>query len=285
MPLPRNSSRTLLRESISLLPAYKSSPRSKPPLISSRFPMLHLRKSRRRSLLVLLIFLFLSTYFFFVRQSPLSPPLSRFDADALTIEQIVVQRQHTRNSEPTPSGPGIRRKHLAQNQRPLLHLDSTQELAAISSFLASLPQNVIPSFVDPSLPINPELVLDFDTRSSRAREEVNSMVEDVWTRNPVFLYCKLYSPLSRELKAILDTLRLAPAPTIIDIDIRDDFDVLRPIIHRLTSTTELPVLLIGGKSVGSMSDIRALHKSGELQKRITEAGAIINGAKRQKHKR
>lgn len=76
-------------------------------------------------------------------------------------------------------------------ERPQVQLNESQELAAVSSFLASLPQNVIPPFVDPSRPIDPQLVLDFDTRSPRAADGVQEIVEDVWTRNPVILFSKV----------------------------------------------------------------------------------------------
>ena len=78
---------------------------------------------------------------------------------------------------------------------------------------------------------------------------------------------------------------LKPAPTIIDIDVRDDADVLKPILARLTSSTELPILLVNGKPVGSIEDIRELVKSGELQEMIETAGAVINGAKAKKHRK
>ncbi len=38
---------------------------------------------------------------------------------------------------------------------PSIKLNAAQELAAVTSFLASLPQNIIPHTVDPSLPIDP----------------------------------------------------------------------------------------------------------------------------------
>lgn len=165
-----------------------------------------------------------------------------------------------------------------------LQLDQAQELAAVSSFLASLPQNVIPSSVDPTKPIDPHLVLDFDTRSPQAAEEVQSMVDDVWLRNPVMLYCRHWSIVSRELKSMLGGMNLSPPPTIFDVDLRDDAQVLGPLITRLT-TTELPVLLIGGKPVGSISDIRALKESGELQTMIAAAGAVVDGEEKRKRRR
>jgi hypothetical protein len=81
--------------------------------------------------------------------------------------------------------------HKKSHRKGHLRLDPQQELAAVSSFLASLPANVIPHFVDPKHPIDPQLVLDFDTTSLRALEEVKVMVEDVWSRNPVFLYARV----------------------------------------------------------------------------------------------
>ena len=75
--------------------------------------------------------------------------------------------------------------------RPQITLNATQELAAVSSFIASLPQNMIPATVDPSLPIDPQLVLDFDTRGPHAEEELKAVMDDVWARNPVMLYSKV----------------------------------------------------------------------------------------------
>lgn len=76
-------------------------------------------------------------------------------------------------------------------QHEQIKLSEVEELAALSGFLASLPQNVVPPHVDPSQPLDPQLILDFDTRGSRAQEEVISFTEDVWARNPVFLYAKV----------------------------------------------------------------------------------------------
>lgn len=193
-----------------------------------------------------------------------------------------------------------RGKGRHRQQYPALTLRPEQELAAICSFIASLPQNVIPPTVDPSEPIDPQLILDFDTRSPRAAEEVAVMVEDVWTRNPVFVFSKVgpsiclcywttpnirlqvYSPASRELKSMLQELRLHPAPTIVDIDMRDDVEVLKPALDRLTSMPEIPLLLIGGKVVGTMDEIQEMSKDGRLQKLLAEAGAVVNGQKKKK---
>lgn len=66
---------------------------------------------------------------------------------------------------------------------------------------------------------------------------------------------------------------------------RDDADVLKPVLSRLTGFDELPILLVGGKIVGSMDDIRDLAKDERLAQLVTEAGAVVNGAKRRKGKK
>lgn len=71
---------------------------------------------------------------------------------------------------------------------------------------------------------------------------------------------------------------------IIDVDTREDRDTLIPMLARLTSIPELPVLLIGGKVVGSAEEIRNLFENEELQKMITAAGSQIDGGKKKKNR-
>ncbi|KAF9010604.1 hypothetical protein BDQ17DRAFT_1346522 [Cyathus striatus] len=281
MPLPRISSRTPLHDST--LPSHHTdnSSSSFMPHVSNIMSALQPGKQRNRTVLFgLTILAFITTCIFFVHL-PFSssiairrPDLPSQDQLALALQSI----QHSRLKGGIHSSSSV-------TQRTQVQLDPSQELAAVSSFLASLPQNVIPLSVDPSKPVDPQLVLDFDTTGPRASEEVQNMVDDVWLRNPVFLYSKLYSPISREVKAILADMRLRPAPTIIDVDVRDDAEVLKPILSRLTSQLEFPILLIGGRPVGTVEQIRELVKSGELKKLVTEAGAVVNGARRKKHRK
>jgi hypothetical protein len=123
--------------------------------------------------------------------------------------------------------------------RPKINLDATQELAAVAAFIAALPQNTIPRSIDPTEPIDPQLVLDFDTRSPRATEEVNQIVEEVWSRYPVMLFTKvrhsspafchssytrprlqLHHGYSREIRSTFLNMNLRPSPAIFDVDQR-----------------------------------------------------------------
>jgi len=246
----------------------------------------HPRKHKHRTTFAaLFVLVCLTVYIFVVHTSSLSPPMALRHSDSPTANQLAVALETVQNSRVTPGTTEINNKHrVGKSHRlpPPLRLSPPHELAAITSFLVSLPRNVIPPTIDPTQPIDPQLVLDFDTRGFRAQEEVRAMVDDLWTRNPVLLYSKVYSPASRELKGILDNLNLNPAPTIIDVDIRDDAVVLLPVLKRLLPFPELPILLIGGKAVGSIEEVRTLEKNGELQTLITASGSIIDGAKKKK---
>jgi glutaredoxin-related protein len=260
------------------------------PLTPYLMAVFHPRKPKHRTAFVaLLVIICLSAYIFVVHASYLSPPMALRHSDSPAADLALETIQNSRVALTPGTAESSNKYKLGKSHRlnnaPPLRLSPSQELAAITSFLASLPRNVIPPAVDPTQPIDPQLVLDFDTRGYRAPEEVRAMVEDVWTRNPVFLYSKVYSPASRELKGILDNLNLKPAPTIMDVDVRDDSAVLLPILKRLLPFPELPILLIGGQAVGSIEQVRELEKDGELQKLITASGSIIDGAKRKKHKK
>jgi hypothetical protein len=142
------------------------------------------RKTRgRATLFALLMILFIPAYLFCLAQPTLTLTSIALRRNSIAIEPLAVAVNVPRN-------PPVSNKRYEVKQQ--FQLDSAQELAAVSSFLASLPQNVIPPSVDPSLPIDPQLVLDFDTRGPRAAEEVRAMIEDVWLRNPVILYSKVY---------------------------------------------------------------------------------------------
>lgn len=152
----------------------------------------HPRKSKHRTTLVALLALVcLTAYIFVMHASYLSPPIALRHSDSPAADQLALALETIQNSR-VPGFPNNNRLGKSRyNPLPPLRLDPSQELAAISSFLASLAQNVIPPTVDPLQPIDPQLVLDFDTRGHRAQEELRAMVDDAWTRNPVFLYSKV----------------------------------------------------------------------------------------------
>ena len=209
MTLPRIDSRSPLQASSSFSDHKLSSSSSASFLPAALLSALHPRKAKYRTTFVGLLFVvFLSTYIFLIHGTSLSPALSLRRADPPVANQLDVARESIQNSRVrpdaapvAPAAPVVHKHDVPAfhkgkgrhrlNQRPALKLNSEEELAAISFFIASLPQNVIPPTVDPAQPIDPQLVLDFDTRSSRAPDEVKHLVGEVWSRNPVFVYSKV----------------------------------------------------------------------------------------------
>lgn len=154
------------------------SPPSPMPLSAKVFPIRPPKFRRRATFLALVALVTFFLYLFL--HSPFPASTARKSGPSNVERVLETLKAHHQNLKPFPT-----------EHRKQVHLDAAQELAAVSSFLASLPHNIIPSYVDASLPIDPQLVMDFDTRGPRAEQEVRAMVADVWTRNPVFLYSKV----------------------------------------------------------------------------------------------
>jgi hypothetical protein len=69
---------------------------------------------------------------------------------------------------------------------------------------------------------------------------------------------------------------LLPSDKKNDFFFQADAHILKPLLTRLTSSPDLPILLTGGVPIGSIADVRELHQSGELRRRILGAGAMID---------
>jgi len=171
--------------------------------------------------------------------------------------------------------------------RPQITLTQEEELAALSSFIISLPdQNILPPSVDPSKSIDPQLIIDFDTRTDGAEAELKRLVAATWENYPVVMYTKP-SVVTRELRALVDSFNLRPTPIVIDVNERPDVDTLEPVLQRLTGVSSLPILLVDGIliDVSTSELVQELSESGTLKKLVSEAGAVINGGKRKKGRR
>ncbi|KAI5116693.1 hypothetical protein M0805_002855 [Coniferiporia weirii] len=212
-------------------------------------------------------------------------------------------------SHNTPSYPNA---NANGPERPSLTLTPRDELAALTAFMAALPWNALPAHVDARAPLDPELILDFDVRRNRDRAltQLAELRRDTWALNPVVIFGKSRHAPTRELRALLDSMHLTPAPTVFEIDTRVDEHIITPLLARLTSATDsssessessfvtefaLPILLVGGEPV-DVSDsplpeerggplrerdtVKALLEGGDLRRRVTAAGAVPSEKKR-----
>jgi hypothetical protein len=201
------------------------------------------RKPKHRTTsLALFGLIVVSFYIFFIARPSLDLAPIALRTDTRGHADARVQRIDDENSSPSPSRLfRLPPKVLNNVDRPQLKLDESQELAAVAAFVAALPQNTIPWSIDPSQPIDPQLVLDFDTRNPRAADEVKQIVEEVWSRYPVMLFTKvrhsfifrcrnsyaepryyfqLHHGSSREIRSMISNMNLRPSPPIFDVDQR-----------------------------------------------------------------
>lgn len=75
-----------------------------------------------------------------------------------------------------------------------LKLTLAEELGAVVAYLTSIGANArIPHSIDPLVPIDAELILGFNTRSSRASAEVSELVRETWEINPVVMFGEVRS--------------------------------------------------------------------------------------------
>lgn len=196
------------------LPSYSTPPTPTTPL-AHVVDVFRPRKNRfRATAIALLSLVALSSYIvFFAGPSLSTAPLA---LRRQPVDRPSAWQQFAMNYAAKYAGSAIdvseERKHVV--------LDPAQELAALTAFMAALPQNVLPTTVDPVQPLDPQLILDFDTRSPGASDEVAEVVHDAWYRNPVVLFTKSRSSVSRELKTYVDALNLKPAQTVFDVDER-----------------------------------------------------------------
>lgn len=77
----------------------------------------------------------------------------------------------------------------------------------------------------------------------------------------------------------------SPPPPLTPSRPTADEAVLTPLLYRLTTSTDLPILLIGGKPVGSIDKIRNFKATGQLRTMIAASGAVIDGGKKDKKRK
>ncbi|EIW83202.1 thioredoxin-like protein [Coniophora puteana RWD-64-598 SS2] len=94
---------------------------------------------------------------------------------------------------------------------------------------------------------------------------------------PLIVFSKTYCPYSRRAKALLASYNLSPAATIVEVDLRDDGDLIKHILTRLTGRGTFPNAILNGVSIGGSDDLHSLHAQGRLQEIIENAGIHTDG--------
>jgi glutaredoxin len=99
-------------------------------------------------------------------------------------------------------------------------------------------------------------------------------VETLKKSYPIVVFSKTYCPYSKKAKSLLATYDLSPAPKIIEVDLRDDGDLIKLILSRVTGRGTFPNVLLDGKSLGGSDDLQSMHSEGTLTRMFETAGLL-----------
>ncbi|KAF9010676.1 thioredoxin-like protein [Cyathus striatus] len=92
---------------------------------------------------------------------------------------------------------------------------------------------------------------------------------------PIIVFSKSYCPYSKRAKKLLSRYDIQPEPKIVEVDLRDDADVIKTILTRLTGVSTFPNIIVHGKSIGGSDDLQLLHYDGSLTTILQKAGAVV----------
>lgn len=188
-------------------------------------------------------------------------------------------------------------------------LTPAQELSALLLFLAAGDENILPSDINPDVPLDPNYVLSYalptepDSRAQllaeieRESNEVSPVVligraGDVWTNQAkeILMDEEYLGKAGKSLGVVLVNGRrewpsrslartngtsVSNAPLLLFFSTSADSHVLTPLLARLTQTAELPIIMVGGQPIGSYDQLKALHDERSLGDVLAYAGASI----------
>jgi glutaredoxin len=103
------------------------------------------------------------------------------------------------------------------------------------------------------------------------------LVQALEEKYPVIVFSKTYCSYSKKAKALLETYDLIPPPKIVEVDLREDGDLVKLILGRLTTRSTFPNVFLHGKSLGGSDDIQTLHNTGKLKPIFEEGGVRVLG--------
>jgi len=94
---------------------------------------------------------------------------------------------------------------------------------------------------------------------------------------PIVVFSKTYCPYSKKAKVLLATYNLVPPPKFVEVDLREDGDLIKLILGRLTTRDTFPNVMLHGKSLGGSDDIQVLHDEGKLKQIFEQGGVQVSG--------
>ncbi|KAL4267426.1 Glutaredoxin domain-containing protein [Pleurotus pulmonarius] len=167
----------------------------------------------------------------------------------------------------TPSG--LTRANIVALVKPAVQVD---EIYGLLHFVTREDGKQFDPGFDVSKP------LDLDTYAQGEKSVVwSEVMKEFNTQAPIVVFSKTYCPYSKKAKALLKKYDTSPAPTIVEVDLRDDDVQIKALLTRLTGRGTFPNVIVRGKTIGGSDDVRDLHSKGLLRPKLEDAGVIVQG--------
>jgi len=126
--------------------------------------------------------------------------------------------------------------------------------------------------LDPTKDIDVKVYSSFNGDEDWAKH-----VRELQTKSPLVVFSKSYCPYSKRAKNLIQTYALDPPPRIIEVDLREDGDLLKVILTRLTKHSTFPNIILRGRSLGGADNLQALHNEGTLKELFEDNGLDVTG--------
>jgi len=128
--------------------------------------------------------------------------------------------------------------------------------------------------LDPTKEIDLKVYSSFD-----GDEDWVKHVRELQNNSPLVVFSKSYCPYSRRAKSLIQTYALDPPPRIVEVDLREDGDLLKVILTRLTKHSTFPNIILRGRSLGGADDFQVLHDEGKLEELFEDSGLSVHGSR------
>jgi len=128
--------------------------------------------------------------------------------------------------------------------------------------------------------LDPTKVIDLKVYSSfDGDDDWVKHVRELENNSPLVVFSKSYCPYSRRAKSLLQTYALDPPPRVVEVDLREDGDLLKLILTRLTKHSTFPNIILRGRSIGGADDLQTLHDEGKLEELFEDNGMAVHGSR------
>jgi len=128
--------------------------------------------------------------------------------------------------------------------------------------------------LDPAKEIDLKVYSSFDGDDDWVKH-----VRELQDDSPLVIFSKSYCPFSKRAKSLIQTYALDPSPRIVEVDLREDGDLIKVILTRLTKHSTFPNIILRGHSIGGFDDLQALHDAGKLEELFEENGLSVHGSR------